>query len=69
MRVHRIWFLLAVCPQVLGYGLRERQGRFKKAENKRSGKNRKWKLPTMAKDIKCNKEAAEVCPVAVIKII
>ena len=56
-------------PEVLGYGLRKRQSRFKGGKINGQGNESELEIADNSDDVKCNKEAAEVCPVAVIKII
>ena len=55
--------------EILGYGLRKRQSRFKGGKINEAGSESEMEIADNGEDIKCNKEAAEVCPVAVIKII
>ena len=67
--MHRVRVMRGGLPEVLGYGLRKGKAVLKGGKINGQGNESELEIADNSDDVKCNKEAAEVCPVAVIKII
>ena len=67
--MHRVRVMRGGLPEVFGIWITKRQRRFKSGKINGQGNESELEIADNSDDVKCNKEAAEVCPVAVIKII
>lgn len=59
----------AVCPKFWDMDYEKGKAVLKNGKINEAGNESELKIADNDEDIKCNREAAEVCPVAVIKII